>query len=141
MTSSDARHTVEAFLTACRQEDFAAIPTFLAEDVVYHNVGMPLIHGRKGAVRFLRMLFGRPGTHFDVFVHRIAVDGDTVLTERTDASIVGPFRFQFWVCGVFEVTEGEITLWRDYFDVYDIVKASARAVIGALIPRFRPTLP
>ena len=46
-----------------------------------------------------------------------------MLTERTDALIFGPLRLQFWVCGVFEVHDGRITLWRDYFDMFDFVKA------------------
>ena len=66
---------------------------------------------------------GRAG--FEVKIHRIAADGDAVLTERTDALIFGPLRLQFWVCGVFEVHGGRITLWRDYFDTLDFSKAAA----------------
>ena len=46
-----------------------------------------------------------------------AVNGASVLTERTDVLVIGPVRMQFWVCGVFEVHNGRITLWRDYFDL------------------------
>ena len=59
-------------------------------------------------------------------IHRIAADGAAVLTEHTDALIVSPLRVQFWVCGVFEVHDGRITLWRDYFDLFDVVKATVR---------------
>ena len=58
---------------------------------------------------------GRAG--FEVKIHRIAVNGSSVLTERTDVLQFGPVRLQFWVCGVFEVHDGRITLWRDYFDL------------------------
>lgn len=136
-----SRQVVEDFLAACVAEDFDAIAGFLAPDVVYQNVGLPVIYGRSGATRFLRLLFGRPGTGFDVRIHRIVADENLVLTERTDASIIGPVRVQFWVCGVFEVHDGEITLWRDYFDWYDIVKGFARGVVGALIPQLRPRIP
>ena len=61
---------------------------------------------------------------FEVKIHRIATDGSAVLTERTDALIFGPLRLQFWVCGVFEVHDGQITLWRDYFDFFDMFKAT-----------------
>ncbi len=71
-------------------------------------------------------------------IHRIAVNGSSVLTERTDALVFGPVRLQFWVCGVFEVTDGRITLWRDYFDMFDITKAIARGVVGAVIPGAAP---
>ena len=63
-----------------------------------------------------------------------------VLNERTDALVIGPVRLQFWVCGVFEVHNGKITLWRDYFDMFDMAKATVRGLIGAVIPGLRPTM-
>jgi limonene-1,2-epoxide hydrolase len=40
-----------------------------------------------------------------------------VLTERVDI-LTGPFvHFEIWVCGTFEIRDGKITLWRDYFDL------------------------
>ncbi|BCI89494.1 hypothetical protein NIIDMKKI_47000 [Mycobacterium kansasii] len=81
---------------------------------------------------------GRLG--FEVKVHRIAADGAAVLTERTDALILGPLRLQFWVCGVFEVHDGKITLWRDYVDVYDMTKALLRGLAALVIPQLRTTL-
>jgi limonene-1,2-epoxide hydrolase len=77
---------------------------------------------------------------FEVKTHRIAVNGSTVLTERTDALVFGPVRLQFWVCGVFEVRDGRITLWRDYFDMFDFTKSIARGLVGAVIPGLRPAL-
>jgi limonene-1,2-epoxide hydrolase len=76
-----------------------------------------------------------------VKIHRIAAEGDTVLTERTDALIIGRLRLQFWVCGVFEVHAGRITLWRDYFDMFDfLVKAPLRGLAATVVPSLRQTL-
>ncbi len=73
----------------------------------------------------------RDACGFEVKFHRIAAEGNAVLTERTDALIFGPLRLQFWVCGVFEVHGGRITLWRDYFDAFDFfVKAPLRGARG-----------
>ncbi len=69
----------------------------------------------------------RPSFGFEVKIHRIAVNGPVVLTERTDVLRLGPVRLQFWVCGVFEVKDGRITLWRDYFDMYDMTKRPSAA--------------
>lgn len=77
---------------------------------------------------------------FEVKFHRIVGEGTTVLNERTDALVIGPVRLQFWVCGVFEVHNGKITLWRDYFDMFDMAKATVRGLIGAVIPGLRPTM-
>jgi limonene-1,2-epoxide hydrolase len=59
------------------------------------------------------------------------------LTERTDALILGPFRMQFWVCGVFEVENGQVTLWRDYFDWRNTTLATLRGLVGILVPSLR----
>lgn len=129
--------TVETFLDALRDDDLDTAAAVLAEDVVYQNVGMPTIYGRSATVAVFRRLSGR-GT-FDVKTHRIAADGAAVLTERTDALTFGPLRLQFWVCGVFEVHHGRITLWRDYFDFFDMFKATLRAVAATVFPALRPT--
>jgi limonene-1,2-epoxide hydrolase len=104
---------------------------------VYQNVGLPTIYGRSAAIGLFRRVQRRIG--FEVKIHRIAADGSAVLTERTDALILGPLRLQFWVCGVFEVHHGRIALWRDYFDFYDMVKATVRAVAATVFPSLRPT--
>ena len=77
---------------------------------------------------------------FEVKIHRIAAEGNAVLTERTDAMVFGPLRVQFWVCGVFEVHAGRITLWRDYFDTLDFVKATVRGIAATVFPSLRATM-
>ncbi|MDX1890599.1 limonene-1,2-epoxide hydrolase family protein [Mycolicibacterium sp. 050158] len=128
--------TVEAFLFALRDQDFATADSLLADDLVYENVGLPTIRGRVRAMKLFRAMEGRLG--FDVAFHRIAENGPVVLNERTDALVFGPLRVQFWVCGVFEVHDGRITLWRDYFDALDMVKATVRGIAGVAIPALRP---
>jgi limonene-1,2-epoxide hydrolase len=127
--------TVEGFLHALADEDFDAADAALADDLVYQNVGLPTIHGRTRAMNLFRRMEGRAA--FDVKIHRIAADGAAVLTERTDALIFGPLRLQFWVCGVFEVHDGRITLWRDYFDFYDMLKATVRGVAALALPSLK----
>jgi limonene-1,2-epoxide hydrolase len=125
--------TVEKFLGALRDKDLDTAGALLAEDLVYENVGFPTIHGSRRAMKlFARMK--RPSLGFDVKIHRAAAEGDSVLTERTDALIIGPLRLNFWVCGVFEVHDGRITLWRDYFDNLDFVKAIMRGVAAIAVP-------
>ena len=134
----DNAHTVEVFLAALQDQDIDAAGAVLDEHLVYQNVGFPTIRGRARAMKLFRSMEGR--ARFEVKTHRIAVNGSTVLTERTDALVFGRVRLQFWVCGVFEVKDGRITLWRDYFDMFDFTKALARGVLGAVVPALRPTL-
>ncbi len=136
-TTANAR-TVQTFLFALADEDFDTVESLAAPELVWQNVGLPSIRGRARIMKLLRYGQGKFG--FAVKFHRIAQDGGTVLTERTDAIIVGPLRLQFWVCGTFEVRDGKVTLWRDYFNFFDFfVKAPLRAVAAAAFPSLRPT--
>ncbi|ODR08099.1 limonene-1,2-epoxide hydrolase [Mycobacterium shimoidei] len=137
MTEQTAQNTrtVEVFLNALQDQDFDTVEAALADDLVYQNVGLPTIYGRNRAMKLFRRMEGRAG--FEVKIHRIAGDGAAVLTERTDALIFGPLRLQFWICGVFEVHDGRITLWRDYFDFYDILKATVRGLAALVLPSLK----
>jgi len=137
-TDVDNAHTVEVFLFALQDEDFDTAAAQLDDSVVYQNVGFSNIRGRARVMKLMRGMEGRMG--FEVKIHRIAVNGSSVLTERTDALVFGPVRVQIWACGIFEVHNGRITLWRDYIDFYDILKASVRGIIGAVVPALRPRM-
>ncbi len=135
-TGTTAR-IVEGFLNALQDGDYDAAEAALDDNLVYENVGLPTIHGRARAMKLFRQMDGRAA--FEVKFHRVAADGSAVLTERTDALIFGPLRLQFWVCGVFEVHDGRITLWRDYFDFFDMFKATVRGVAALVLPSLKAT--
>jgi limonene-1,2-epoxide hydrolase len=139
ITDVDNARTLENFLYALQAEDFDTADSLLADNIVWQNVGWPTLRGRDRIMKVFRRGQGRAG--FEVKIHRIAADGNAVLTERTDVLIFGRVRLQFWVCGTFEVHGGRITLWRDYLDAFDfLVKAPLRALVGMLIPSMKPTL-
>ena len=123
---------------AIQDEDFDTVDSALADTAVWENVGVVTVQGRQRIVKLLRSGQGRVGV--EIKIHRIVGEGNAVLTERTDALVIGPLRLQFWVCGVFEVHGGRITLWRDYFDVWDITKATLRGLAATVFPSLRPTL-
>jgi limonene-1,2-epoxide hydrolase len=127
--------TVEGFLNALADEDFETVEAVLDDDLVYENVGLSRIRGGRRTATLLSRMQGRIG--FEVKIHRVAGDGSAVLTERTDALILGPLRIQFWACGIFEVHNGRITLWRDYVDIYDMFKGFARGLIALVIPSLK----
>ncbi len=131
--------TVSAFLQAMTDGDAEAAASLLHPDVVYRNVSLPPIRGQAVDRLVRRWCASRYG--FEVAVHRLAADGDTVLTERTDALVVGPVRAQFWCCGTFEVLDGRIVLWRDYFDWANLGASVLRGVAAAVVPTLRRALP
>jgi limonene-1,2-epoxide hydrolase len=127
---------VTRFLNAMQDGDVDAVIELVADDIVYTNVSLPTIRGKDRFSRAARAYY-RHHLAFEVVVHRITGDTSSVMTERTDALILGPFRMQFWVCGVFEVASGQVTLWRDYFDWRDTTLATLRGLAGILIPSLR----
>jgi limonene-1,2-epoxide hydrolase len=132
----DPVRIVEGFLYALQDKDWETMTAVTDENIVYHNVGLPIINGRHRTLKLLRRL-ETSNAGFEVKIHRIAAEGTSVLTERTDVLRFGRFRLAFWVCGVFEVRDGRITLWRDYFDFFDMFKATLRGLAGLVLPSLR----
>jgi limonene-1,2-epoxide hydrolase len=140
--AADARPVavVERFLDRLRATDSDGAAALLATDVAYENKGMPTLHGRGRVRRALRAVV-RSGAEVELHVHSISAAGASVLTERTDVLQWGRMRLQFWVCGRFDVRDGEIVLWRDYFDYLAIFTAFARGLLGVVIPAARAKPP
>lgn len=129
----DPQAVTEAFLAAMADGDVEAATALVDDDIVYVNVGLRPFLGRRAVEQVLRLL-DRPGAGFEVYLHSIAVDGDKVLTERTDVLIFGRLRIQFWVWGRFDVRDGRIVLWRDSFDFLDITKGVVRGLVALALP-------
>ncbi|MEO6886809.1 MAG: limonene-1,2-epoxide hydrolase family protein [Jatrophihabitantaceae bacterium] len=130
---------VESFLDALARADTHAAGALLADAVIYTNVGLPTIRGRRRVIQVLAPMAAR--MQFEAHLHAIAADGTVVLTERTDVLQMGRLRIQFWVAGRFDVHDGQITLWRDSFDYLDCTRAMLRGLLGAVVPSLRPTAP
>ncbi len=107
---------VRQFLDGLAAGDLDGAVALLAPGVEYINVSTPTIRGRERVRKVLGATMGLPGAGFEVYLHSISNDRGAVLTERTDVLTWGALRMQFWVCGRFDVRDGEIVLWKDYFD-------------------------
>lgn len=138
MTATDSALIVERAIAALKARDYRTLESLLAFDVVYVNVGTPATRGRRSTMRIMRAT-RRFRVHVDV--HRNIADGSTVLNERTDAIQFGRFRMQFWAFGVFQVRDGRITLWRDYFDFADVAVGGVRGLAGVVLPALNRAAP
>ena len=98
-------------------EDLAA---FFTDDAVYHNIPQAPVTGRE-AIASLIDSFIRPGPpgieSIEFRVINIAANGPVVMTERVDVFRVADKSFELQVMGTFEVRDGKINAWRDYFDL------------------------
>ena len=96
------------------------LAAFFTDDAVYHNLPLTPITGReaiaKNIASFIRP--GAPGIESIQFrVVNIAANGPIVLTERVDVFKLPHKSFELPVMGTFEVRDGKISAWRDYFDM------------------------
>ncbi|MFD0854141.1 limonene-1,2-epoxide hydrolase family protein [Actinomadura adrarensis] len=136
-TEPTSTEVVTAFLSALEDLDVDRALTYADPKIVYQNVPLPPARGIEAFERQMRTM-ARYGTGFEARVHRIAENGGTVLTERTDVLAVNSWRTEFWVCGTFEVHDGKITLWRDYFDWTTVIAASAKGLFDVALTALRP---
>ncbi|MGO3327561.1 limonene-1,2-epoxide hydrolase family protein [Gordonia sp. (in: high G+C Gram-positive bacteria)] len=134
MTSQNPVDLVRHFLTGLAAGDVESALADVDDGIVYTNVSLPTVRGKARFAPVMRAL-DRPGFGFDVQILAISADADgVVLTERLDELKAGPLRIRFWVCGRFEVREGRITVWRDYFDFLDVTRGFFRALVGVVVP-------
>lgn len=131
---------VERFMELLRRGELDEAVELLAVDVRYENVGLPTVHGRERVRRLFRGMSGGGGG-FDVRIHTISANGPSVLTERTDVLRFRQLHVQLWVCGRFDVYDGQIVLWRDYFDYVNFGVAMLRGMLGVRLPALRAKLP
>ena len=132
---------VRQFLDGLAAGDLDGAVALLAPGVEYINVSTPTIRGRERVRKVLGATMGLPGAGFEVYLHSISNDRGAVLTERTDVLTWGALRMQFWVCGRFDVRDGEIVLWKDYFDWANFTIAMLRGLVGVVIPALRAKPP
>jgi limonene-1,2-epoxide hydrolase len=107
---------VIAFLRAWDERDIDAVFRMMSKDIVYKNTGYPDAYGHDGVRTTLAGLIDGT-TPMTSVVHAIAEnEGGTVMTERTDTLHTAKGAISFPVMGAFDVREGLIRGWRDYFD-------------------------
>jgi limonene-1,2-epoxide hydrolase len=108
---------VRAFIGAFNANDLDRIMGFFSEDAVYHNIPGQPVQGT-AAIRGVIQGFLGMATQVDWIVHQLAETQDgVVLTERTDRFLIRGKWVELPVMGAFDLREGRITGWRDYFDM------------------------
>ena len=89
---------------------------WFTEDAVYHNIPVEPAVGREAILGLLNM-FLTPAEGVEFQVRNIVANGDTVLTERLDVFQLPNLTIELPVMGTFELRDGKIAAWRDYFDL------------------------
>lgn len=114
--SVDDENLVRAFCAAWSRRDIDQLLEFFTEDAVYHNMPAGPVCGHQG-IREVFQLFVPPSEQIDWQMHNIASRDGIVFTERLDRFVMGGKPVELPVAGVFEIRDGKIAAWRDYFDM------------------------
>lgn len=117
---------VEEFCDAWKGRDVDAILAYFHDDAVYHNIPLEPAVGPE-AIRAIVEMFVPPADAIEFVVHHMFSNpaGDMVFTERTDRFVMDGKTIELPVAGVFELRDGKIAAWRDYFDLQSFMSQSA----------------
>jgi limonene-1,2-epoxide hydrolase len=115
--AESSQETVTRFCKAWERRNLDELLGFFTDDAEYQNVPMgPGARGRE-AIKGVINSFLPMAQAIEFKVLRTASNGNTVLNERLDIFNMGGKKIELPVAGVFEVRDGKIALWRDYFDL------------------------
>jgi limonene-1,2-epoxide hydrolase len=118
-TAEDAERVVRTFCDAFDGRDAESLRPYFTDDVVYHNIPLDPAVGIDAAIAFIDAFFAMCETMTIETIHLAARD-NVVLTERIDTFTIGDVVAPLAVMGTFEVRDGKISAWRDYFDLGQI---------------------
>jgi limonene-1,2-epoxide hydrolase len=110
---------IDAFIAAFNKSDIDEIMSFFTPDAVYTNI--PMDPPNEGPEMIRKTIEGFIGMSqsIEFEVHHTTENPETgvVMNERTDKFLIGEKTVAARVMGVFELEDGKIKAWRDYFDL------------------------
>ena len=126
MMSAENENLVRKFCAAWQRKDIAELLAFFTPDAVYHNVPLEPLNG-VDAIRTTLEMFVVPAERIEFEMLAMASSGNLVFTERVDHFVMMGKTVALPVAGVFEVRDGKIAAWRDYFDMQTWLKQTGAA--------------
>lgn len=111
---------VKSFLSAMEKMDFDEALKHVSDDCEYTNGPVGTKFGPAGIREFLEPFFSQISENETVFL-RESSTGPIVFVERLDKHLLKSGKWvELPVTAVFEVHEGKITVWHEYFDLATI---------------------
>lgn len=107
---------IRDFIAAWSRLNTDEIVGYFSEDGVYHNMPFKPVKGHADLKAFIAN-FIKDWTATDWDILTLVSTGDTVVAERLDRTRLGERSVNLPCCGVFEMADGKIRVWRDYFDM------------------------
>jgi limonene-1,2-epoxide hydrolase len=119
---------VTEFCKSLESGNLTTLVSYLSADVVYHNIPWQPVTGHAGVRQVLGPFLEGPGrATVKMNIKNTTSSGNTVMNERLEEWTKGTVKLDLPVLGVFELKDGKITQWRDYFDA-NTVRPLAEAI-------------
>ena len=115
-TASRNEQIIRSFISDWASLDASALAAYFTEDGVYYNMPVQPVAGRDNVEKFIAG-FISSWTATDWELLNIVADGNIVIAERVDRTRTTAGDVDLPCVGVFEMTDGKIKVWRDYFDM------------------------
>lgn len=126
--STEPIDVVTAFMLAVERLDYDSASAFVSESVTYTNMPLGETNGTMvgpAGIRSVLEPFFAPTIRNEWIIKSTAVSGSIVFMERLDRHLFANGWAELPVTGVFEVIDGRIVSWREYFDWATIVNGIA----------------
>jgi limonene-1,2-epoxide hydrolase len=116
MDSRKSIALIRRFIEACVQAAPEEFASYFTEDAIWWNAPWKPVQGRaairetlrRGAERMIALPWE---------IRHIVADGDIVMVERVDNFLIAERRVSVPCMGIFELRDGKIATWRDYWDL------------------------
>ena len=115
MGTTEAEKIVTRFVASWERHDVDEVLDYFSEDAVWRPGPMKPAIGKAALRERFSAWFGGV-THLGAEIHTQVSDGKTVMHERTDRFMLGNREMTTPIGSAFEIEDGLITAWREYFD-------------------------
>lgn len=115
-TTSNNEAVIREFIAAWSNLDADELATYFTDDGVYYNMPTQAVEGRDNVRAFIGNFMG-PWESTDWEIINIMADGDIVMVERMDHTVAAGNIIDLPCFGIFEMENGKIKVWRDYFNL------------------------
>jgi len=107
---------VRDFCAAWLRRDLDEILSYVTDDMIYHNIPVPVIEGRENVAMVFKT-FLELMSRVDLEITNVMVDGNKVFAERIDRMTAVTGHTDLPVGGYFEIRDGKIAVMREYFNL------------------------
>ena len=115
---SNTNEIVTGFISCWEKKDLDGIMEYFTPDAVYINIPMdPPNEGTEAIRAFIEGFIGMASKIEFVVNNQVDNGAGMVMNERTDRFLINDDWVEIQVMGIFEVVDGKIAHWRDYFDM------------------------